>query len=161
MMILDTFGPAFGLPDASPFCIKTMCLLTLSGVPWQCRGGVDSRKAPYGKLPVLHDGELSMPDSDSIRYYLESVSGTDFDVSLNKGERHLAQALIRMVEEHLNFCLVYDRWVVEENWRALRVNFFADMPAVIRLIVPALVRRQVLRNLSGQGIGRLRVPCRS
>ena len=39
MITLYTFGPAFGLPDASPFVIKAELLLKLAGLPYQTRRG--------------------------------------------------------------------------------------------------------------------------
>jgi len=70
MMQLQTFGPAFGQPDASPFCVKAMCLLHMGSVNWQPVPGTDARKAPYQKLPVLVDGNEVIADSDNIRQYL-------------------------------------------------------------------------------------------
>jgi hypothetical protein len=50
MITLYTFGPYFGLPDASPFVIKAMLLLKFAGLDYrEDRGGF--RKAPKGKLP--------------------------------------------------------------------------------------------------------------
>ncbi len=34
MITLHTFGPAFGQPDPSPFVMKAMALLKLSGQPY-------------------------------------------------------------------------------------------------------------------------------
>ena len=45
MITLYTFGPYFGLPDASPFVIKAMLLLKFAGLDYhEDRGGF--RKAP-------------------------------------------------------------------------------------------------------------------
>jgi len=56
MITLYTFGPHFGLPDASPFVMKAEMLLKLSGLPYETntRG---FGKAPKGKLPYIRDGE--------------------------------------------------------------------------------------------------------
>ena len=126
MLTLDTFGPAFGQPDASPFCVKSVCLLTVAGVQWEPGVGVDSRKAPYEKLPMLHDGEQLIPDSDNIRFHLEKVCDVDFDASLNPIERSQSRALLRMAEEQTYFCLVYHRWVVDENWQVCSARYRAS-----------------------------------
>ncbi len=154
MMTLNTFGPAFGLPDASPFCLKAIALLKVSGVDWKLNPCADSRKAPMQKLPVLCDGESTVADSDAIRIYLEEVGSTDFDSTLSGEQRAIARSLIRMVEEHLYFCQVYDRWVVEENWRYVKATFFSELPQPMRALIPRLVRRSILGYLHGQGIGR-------
>jgi len=155
MLILNTFGPNFNEPDASPFCVKAMCLLRMSGLEWTTRPGSDSRKAPARKLPVLIDGDQTIADSDAIRYHLENQYGADFDAPLNAAQKAQSRALIRMVEEHLYFCLMYDRWMVEANWLRIKDVFFGTLPAAARMIVPRMVRKSVLSALDGQGLGRL------
>lgn len=158
MMQLQTFGPAFGQPDASPFCVKAMCFLRISGVEWQPEPNPDTRKAPYQKLPVLIDGSQTIADSDNIRQHLENTTGTDFNAGLNDAQRAHSRALIRMVEEHLYFGLLYDRWMVEESWLQVKSHFFSDMPAPMRWLIPGVVRRSVVGSLKGQGMGRLEYP---
>jgi len=155
MLILETFGPNFGEAEASPFCLKAMCLLKMAGVDWTAAQGSDSRKAPARKLPVLHDGSETIPDSDSIRTHLEKRYGVDFDASLSEAQKAQSRALIRMVEEHLYFCLVYDRWKVDKTWQHVKGAFFSDLPLPLRVIVPRIARKSVLSDLDGQGIGRL------
>lgn len=152
---LLTFGPAFGEPDASPFCVKAICLLNMAGVDWTLIPDSDCRKAPVGKLPVLIDGKRTIHDSDNIRYHLEKHYAADFDSGLSVKQQAQARALIRMGEEHLYFCQVYDRWVDDTCWVHVRDRFFSDLPPVMRTIVPMLVRRNVLSALHGQGVGRL------
>jgi glutathione S-transferase len=155
MMQLQTFGPGFGEPDASPFCLKAMCFLHMSDVEWQSVPNSDSRKAPYQKLPVLVSGNDTIADSDNIRQYLEQVTGTDFDAALNDQQRAQSRAVIRMAEDHLYFCLVYDRWMTDESWMQLKKHFFSGMPLPLRWLIPDMVRRNVICNLKGQGMGRL------
>jgi len=155
MLVLNTFGPAFGEPDGSSFCTKAMCFLTMSGVEWKANPGADSRKAPFGKLPVLVDGDQTIADSDSIRFHLEAKHGADFDAPLNAQQRAQSRACIRMAEEHLYHCLRYDRWKIDANWAHVRRRFFSYLPPLVRQIVPAMIRRHVLANLDGQGLGKL------
>jgi hypothetical protein len=58
MITLEGFGPAFGLPDPSPFVTKVEMLLKMAGLPY----AVDTtgfNKAPKGKLPyIVDDGEI-------------------------------------------------------------------------------------------------------
>uniref|UniRef100_UPI0018EDA2F3 glutathione S-transferase N-terminal domain-containing protein n=1 Tax=Aquitalea sp. ASV15 TaxID=2795104 RepID=UPI0018EDA2F3 len=68
MITLYVFGPAFGLPDASPFVIKAEMLLKLSGLPYRKQPG-SMRRAPKGKLPYLDDDDRRVPDSTLIRLY--------------------------------------------------------------------------------------------
>lgn len=154
MLILQSFGPAFEQPDASPFCTKVMCLLNMGEIRWSCKPGADSRKAPMKKLPVLIDGEQTIADSEAIRLHLQQHHGADFDHRLSDEQKALARAISRMTEEHLYFCLLYDRWKIETNWPQLKEAFFSSLPPVVRSVVPPLVRRSVVAALDGQGLGR-------
>lgn len=49
---------------------------------------------------------------------------------------------------------LYGRWFEAENWPTVRRVFFADLPLGLRVLVPGMVRREVARNLYGQGMGR-------
>ena len=78
MITLYTFGPFFGLPEASPFVMKGEMLLKLAGLEYQTntRG---FGKAPKGKLPYIRDGETLVADSTLIRLYIEQKYSFDFD----------------------------------------------------------------------------------
>ena len=154
-MQLQIFGPAFGQLDPSPFCLKAICLLNMAGVSWTSVPNSDVRKTPVGKLPVLIDGSQVIHDSDRIRAYLETHYNADFDKGLNPVQRAHSRSIIRMVEEHLYFCLVYDRWVPDASWAHIKNTFFGDLPPIVRKIVPPIVRKSVVSSVRGQGIGRL------
>ncbi len=65
MITLYTFGPYFGLPDASPFVLKAMLLLKIAGLPFEeSRSGF--AKAPKGKLPYIDDDGEKIADSTFI-----------------------------------------------------------------------------------------------
>ena len=49
---LYTFGPAFGLPDMSPFVTKVEMLLKLAGLEYET-DMTGFNKAPNGKLPYI------------------------------------------------------------------------------------------------------------
>ncbi len=154
MLTLVTYSPAFGEPAASPFCVKAMILLEMSGQAWQPEFSGDPRKGPKGKLPVLRDGGRVIPDSDAIRDYLEQRFGVDFDAGLSGEQRAVSRAFIRMAEEHIYFLLVCNRWLNDENWADVRRTFFGQIPAIINGFVTGKIRRKVRRNMDGQGMGR-------
>ena len=51
MITLYNFGPAFGLPDPSPFVMKVEVLLKMAKLPYQTDSAGFS-KAPKGKDPL-------------------------------------------------------------------------------------------------------------
>lgn len=154
MLTLITYPAHFGEPSGSPFCVKAMCLLNMSGADWQPEFTNDPRKAPKAKLPVLRAGERTIADSDAIREFLELETGTDFDAGLDPQQRATSRAVIRMVEEHLYFATVCDRWMNDENWAHVRQAFFSEIPAVLRGLITRQVRKQAVGAAKGQGMGR-------
>ncbi|WP_254796819.1 glutathione S-transferase family protein [Sulfitobacter albidus] len=109
---------------------------------------------PFGKLPAIEvDGKI-IADSDNIHRWLEA-QGHDFDTGLSDLDRANARAFIRMAEEHMYFHQVLDRWGDEANWAVVRHEYFAFLPPVLRTLVPNKLRRDLMRTMNGQGLGRL------
>jgi glutathione S-transferase len=153
MITLYSFGPDFGLPDASPFVTKAEMLLKLAGVEYRiARGGL--RRAPKGKLPYIDDDGVIVADSTLIRMHLEQKRNIDFDRGLSARERGIAWAVEKMLEDNLYWLMIYWRWVVDANFERGPKGFFKRAPALVRPFIIRAVRKQVRRNLWGHGIGR-------
>lgn len=153
MITLYTFGPALGLPDLSPFVMKAELLLKMADLPYQCNTH-GFRQAPKGKLPYIDDDGERIADSTLIRFHLEHKYAIDFDAGYSARERALAWAVEKMLEEHLYFAVVHARWAIVANFERGPARFFAAVPAPLRPLVKALVRRKVRGSLYAQGIGR-------
>ena len=153
MITLYTFGPYFGLPDASPFVMKAEVLLKMADLPYEIDTG-GYPKAPKGKLPYIKDDGETIADSTLIRFHIEKKYGIDFNAGLSPSERGVAWAFEKMCEDHLYWAGLHERWLVDENFDKGPRQFFADAPAPLRPLVIAMMRRQVRRNLWGHGMGR-------
>lgn len=153
MITLYTFGPMFGIPDPSPFCMKGQVLLKMSKLDYQT-ATADLRKAPKKKAPYLEDQGKIIADSTFIRKYLEQTYDIDFDPGLSPAEKGVAWAFEKLCEDNLYWAVVYSRWMIDENFDIGPRNFFEIVPAVVRPAVRTMVRRQVRRDLKGQGMGR-------
>ncbi len=153
MITLQSFGPAFGLPDPSPFVTKAEVLLKMAGLPYTVDTG-GFKKAPKGKLPYIDDDSETIADSTFIRWHLEKKYQIDFDRGLTAEQRAIAWAFEKMLEEHLYWALVHARWIDDANFAKGPRSFFRAAPAPIRPLVIAMVRRQLRRTLHGQGLGR-------
>ena len=154
MLKLVVYPGAFQEPSASPFCVKAMCLLKMADLAHEIEETNDPRKAPKRKLPVLVNGSAVIADSDQIRDYLEETSGFDFDAGLNAEQRAVSRAVIRMLEEHLYFALVCDRWGNDANWAHTKRAYFSHIPFPMNGLVTRMVRKQALGAMDGQGMGR-------
>lgn len=155
MITLYTFGPALGLPDGSPFVMKGMTLLKMAGLDFVARPGSPLR-APKGKLPYIDDAGEIVADTTFIRRHIEKKYGFDFDAGLTAEERAFGVALAAMADEHLYFALAYARWVDDSGFRNGAAHFFDPLPAPVRGLVGAIMRRRVIGALRGQGVGRHR-----
>jgi glutathione S-transferase len=144
MITLYTFGPYFGLPDASPFVIKAMLLLKFAGLDYrEDRGGF--RKAPKGKLPYINDDGTVVPDSTFIRFHVEKKYGFDGG-GLGGRENVRGASLLGLggvaLDRRHQFCqgtgpILQNRADAAPAGRAAR-----------------LIRRKVAKMLKLQGLGR-------
>jgi glutathione S-transferase len=153
MITLYTFGPAFGLPDPSPFVMKAETLLKLSGLPYQTNTK-GFGKAPKGKLPYIEDDGEIIADSTFIRMHLEKKYRIDFERGLTPEQRGAAWAFEKMAEDHLYFAAVNERWMDDANFAKGPANFFKRVPAPVRPLIIMFVRRKVRQQLHGHGMGR-------
>ncbi len=153
MIKLHTFGPAFGLVDPSPFVVKAHVLLRMAKLSYETVLA-DFKKAPKGKFPIIEDKGRIVPDSTLIRFHIEKTYGVNFDAGVSPEGAAIGWAFEKMGEDHLYWPMVYDRWMLDENFDKGPRHFFDDAPAPIRPLIIAIVRRKVRRNLWGQGFGR-------
>lgn len=151
---LYQFSSAWGLPNPSPFCMKLETYLRMAEIPYEIVPNADIRKAPKGKMPyIMHNGKI-LGDSGLIIEYLKSVFPDQLDKDLSISKKALALAITRLFEDHLNWIIMYSRWVESEGWEEINKTFFSSLPLIMRNILPTILRKRVLRDLNGHGIGR-------
>ncbi|MEL6857697.1 MAG: glutathione S-transferase family protein [Pseudomonadota bacterium] len=153
MIKLTVYPAAFDEPTASPFCMKSICMLKAAELPFEVVETGDPRKAPNGKLPFIDVDGQQIPDSEQIRSFIEASADVDFDEGLTEHQRGVSRAIIRMVEEHIYFAIVADRWGEDDNWEYVREAFFSDIPKIIRGFVTGYIRKQAFAQVNGQGMG--------
>ena len=150
MLTLLTFPGSFNAPSHSPYCVKAMCLLQMSGFDWQPKYLHDPRKMPLSRLPVLRDAAQLIPDSAHIQTHLER-KGVDFDTGLSTEQKAHSHALIQMCETGLYNILVHDRWLIDESWTHTRAAFFSGIPFLIRGPLTRKLRKSVRNKMIAQG----------
>ncbi|MGD0193011.1 MAG: glutathione S-transferase family protein [Rhizomicrobium sp.] len=153
MITLFGFGPAFGLPDPSPFVMKTEVQLLMAGLPYRHeRSGPQG--APKGKIPFIEDNGVRIGDSTFIRAYFEKAYGIDLDRGLSDEQRAQAWAIERMLEDHLYFAIIQLRWLDDANFAKGPSHFFDAVPEAVRAQAQAEARERVRGKLDGHGLGR-------
>ncbi len=149
MITLFGFGPAFGLPDPSPFVMKTEVQLKMSGLPYR-RERAAPPQSPKGKIPFIDDDGVRIADSTFIRRYLEDRHNVDFDAGLTAEQKATAWAVERVLEDHLYFALLHARWMDDENFARGPAHFFDGAPDSVR----DGARERTRGYLHGHGLGR-------
>jgi glutathione S-transferase len=158
MIKLHKFGPAFGLPDASPFVMKVETYLRITDQKYEVASG-DVRKAPRKQLPFVDvDGKI-VPDSAAIVTLLEGKRTDKLDAHLDAAQRAVGVAFRAMLEEHLYFGVLFMRWVTDDGWtvfepslREMLGNF--GVPGLMRGMISKSARKQVIARVWSQGVGR-------
>ncbi|MBL8352864.1 MAG: glutathione S-transferase family protein [Burkholderiaceae bacterium] len=154
MIRVHQFAPAFGLPNASPFCMKLETWLRMAGLAFELVNDGNVLKAPKGKLPYIEDEGRVVADSHFIIEYLKTRYGDPLDADLGERDRALATAFQRLIEESLYWAVVHTRWVMDEGWQKTRVAFFGALPPPLRWLLPPLARRGLRAEMRGHGMGR-------
>jgi glutathione S-transferase len=156
LITLHQFDPAFGLPNASPFCMKLETWLRMAQLPFDAPRMTlaDMRKAPKGKMPYIVDNGRVVSDSTFIIDYLKTTYGDKLDAWLSTEQRAVAVAFQRLLEENLYWAVVYTRWIEPAGWVLTRDVFFANLPTPLKWVVPPLARRGIRQELHGHGMGR-------
>jgi glutathione S-transferase len=153
MITLHSFGPFFGLPEPSPFTMKTQVQLKMAGLAYASEyGGLD--RAPKHKLPFIDDDGTIVADSTFIRAYIEKTYAVDLDRHLSARQQAQAWAIERMLEDHLYWAVVHARWTDDENFAKGPAQFFNAAPEAIRGAIREQGRQGVTTTLHGQGFGR-------
>jgi glutathione S-transferase len=155
MIVLYGFGPAFGLPDPSPFVLKSEVQLKMAGMPYRFERGAPP-SAPKGKIPYIQEGAHRLGDSTFIRMHIEKETGFDFDKGHSAEQRAQAWAIERMLEDHLYFALIHARWMDDRNFAKGPAHFFDALPNDTREATRTQARERVRQNLIGHGLGRHR-----
>ena len=153
MITLYGSFPAFGLPQASPFVMKTEVQLKMAEIPYRLERGSPA-EAPKHKIPYIVEAHHRIGDSTFIREHIERQHGVDLDRGLTAEMRARGWAVERMLEDHLYWAIVHERWMVDANFARGPAHFFDNLPGQARETAKGEARRNVAANLHGQGLGR-------
>jgi glutathione S-transferase len=155
MITLQTFGPGMGLPEASPFVLKTLIQMKMSGLDFEVKSGMSGfRKAPKGKLPFITDGGKVIADSTLIQDHLERTYGIDFDRGHDARDRAIAYGIQKMLEESVYFALVQRRWIRPDGWAVVQKELLGGIPGFVAWFIVPRLQKKVAATLHAQGTGR-------
>ena len=153
MLKLYQFERTWGIPNLSPFCCKVETYLRFAGIDYETKAALPTT-APKGKLPYIVDNGTTLADSRFILFHLKS-NYRDLDDELPATDLAISVALQRLIEEHLFWIALYSRWqYTDENWQTNKTAIFSALPPIVRDLGASLTRRNILKQIYGQGTGR-------
>lgn len=154
MLTLVQFGPCWGVPSPSPFCLKVETYLRIAAIEYRVESQDNPRKAPKGKLPYIREGDITIADSEMILEHLDKKYNLSTDEWLTEKDRAIGVAVKRLCEDHLYWSLLYSRWCDKNNWPIVKKEFFGGFSPLIRFAVCWMARKSAFRTLHTQGFGR-------
>ena len=151
MVVLQKFGPHFGVPDPSTFVLKLETFLRLAKIEYSEEAVVDLRKAPKGKLPcIVMDGTVT-GDSHFAIAELKKKFNIDLNGDLTQAQLAQHHMLRLALENHTYFIMLAYRWVHEKNAPILQKTFFGPMGFMGKVFFK-IVQKGIRRTVHGQGI---------
>lgn len=144
----------FGLPDTSPFVMKTEVQLKMAGLAYHRVASIPPQ-APNGKLPYIVDRGEVVTDSTLIRAHIERTRGVDLDQGLDARQRAECWAIERVLEDHLYFAMVWFRWIDPDNFARGPAQFAGGASEAERAQAREAMQTRKQADLHAQGIGRL------
>jgi glutathione S-transferase len=154
VITVHSIPKGLGLSSLSPFCAKVEVFLTMAGLPFMSVVA-DFPKAPKGKTPWITDDDgTAIADSSVIVDHLVRKHGVTLDAHLDAEQKARGHAIKRLFEESLYFVVVWQNWMMDENFAYMRDAMTKILPAPLRPIVPRIARSRTRALLQKQGIGR-------
>ena len=143
------------LINPSPFCSKTEIFLKLAKIDYTVTEfNGNPGQFPNGKLPVIkHDGKV-IADSSFIQTCLEDKFQVNLDKKLSDQEKAQGFAFVKMIEEYFYWSILHERWLIDQNWQKLKIDFFSHIPGLIRGLITSMIRKGVKKSALGHGMAR-------
>ena len=158
---LYQFGPIAGRESASPFCVKLHYALRYKRLPFEAVNLASPTQVkkynPRGKLPVLGYGGTLIVDSTDAVSYVEQLHPEPRLYPQDERERAQARMVEDWADESLYWHIVYENWLIDEQYEKFAAEVFAPMPAMLRPLIKIIALRGTRANLVGQGLGRVKL----
>ena len=151
MLILKQTTVEFDGINASPFCAKVELFLNYYQIPFKIEAALPMH-GPYKKIPFVEYQNETIGDSELILQRL--IKDYNIDLGLTPPQLAQGRAWQLLLEQHLYWIIVYNRWVPENSWQKLEKAFFSGLKWPLRPIIAKQSRKLAIKNLYSQGIGR-------
>ena len=151
MIELHQFRPFWGLPNASPFCMKAETYLRFRRIPYKVVPS-GPRKSPTGKIPFIVDDGRVISDSEAIIAHFENQRTDRMDDGLGEAAQATAFFVRELVEDQLYWQITYMRWGDPAGWAVFKPDLVKYLPLGMHGPVLFLLRRQLLKQMRQRGL---------
>jgi len=155
MIKLYQFRPFWGLPNASPFCLKAETYLRYRELEYDSIA-CSPRQSPSKKIPYITIDEAgdsrTIADSEDIIACFESRQNEPMDAGLTASERATAYLIRGKVEEELYWQITYMRWGDPQGWAVFLPDLKKYMQGAKGKVLPWIIRRMLLRQMARRGM---------
>lgn len=151
MVELHQFKPFWGLPNASPFCMKAETYLRFRKIPYEIMPG-GPRSSPTGKIPYVVDDGRIIADSEDIIAHFEKRQRSCLDGGLDRAQRATAFFVRELVEDQLYWQITYMRWGDPAGWAVFKPDLVKYLPMGMRGPVLFLLRHRLLNQMRQNGL---------
>lgn len=150
-----SFGPAWDMPvpTPSPFGLKLLTWMRLHDLPYTLHVENNPGKGPKNKCPwAIVDGTI-IGDSEQIIAAIKTRRGIEGDTELRPEQVAIATTTRLMLEEHYHQVWEHELFLYEGGWER-GIEFFDQLPPVLRIVVRNVMRSQLRKQLYARGLGR-------
>jgi len=147
-VIVHCFEPGKTLPNLSPYVLKLVTYLRMTGIPYQL-----STKKPFGpkgKSPWITLNGESMGDSQLIIEFLSKKFEKNTWGNATEEQRATARLVRLALEEHFNWGLANWRWVKDIQ----HFGNLVDIPPLRLKFMKFVYGRKIKNTMYDVGIGR-------
>lgn len=153
-ILVYSFGTAWGVPvpTVSPFGLKLVTWLRIHGVEHELRVENNPGKGPKGKCPwAVIDGE-ALADSQLVIERIAALRKVA-PPAITPHQAALATATRLMLEEHYHQVWEHELFIHEGGWQRGQ-EFWDFLPPGLRIVIRAIARAQLRKQLHARGVGR-------
>ncbi|MCK5917340.1 MAG: glutathione S-transferase family protein [Cocleimonas sp.] len=152
MIQLHQFRPFWGLPNASPFCMKVETYLRYRKIEFKTVPS-NPRQSPSKKIPfIITDDGQTITDSEQIIAHFEALQPDPMDADLSHEKKALAYLIRSKVEEELYWQITYMRWGDPQGWKVFLPDLKKHMQGLKGKVLPWIIRRMLLKQMSQRGM---------
>jgi glutathione S-transferase len=153
MIQLHQFRPFWGVPNASPFCMKAETYLRYRNIPFDIVIS-SPRKSPSGQVPFVmeEDSLTAITDTQKIIEYFEARQKHHIDEGLS--DKQLAQAFLarQLIEHQLFWQINYMRWGDASKWAEFGPALKKNLPPLMRGPAIFFIRQRLIKQMRFMGL---------